>query len=181
MTATETDQLLDTIQSLRGAAESALNNESSEEFSNVERYVNEIEAYVRAIQQSMWADEARGVIRRLEKSEPLTPADNDVIRAFLISDAEGYVANENNFKDWVAELKRLINDLETRANTIDRDSIADFRGVLHDAIRLVPDLRNYYTERRRIEKFEQAIATFDKSSREMLHRLLTEKLRSPNR
>jgi hypothetical protein len=121
------------------------------------------------------------VIRRLEKNEPLTPADQDVVRALLISDAEGYLANENNFNDWVAELNRLIKDLERRTNTIDRDSIADFRGVLHDAIRLFPDIRNYFSEKRRIEKFENAIAGFDKTSRELLHRLLSEKLRCPKR
>jgi cell fate (sporulation/competence/biofilm development) regulator YlbF (YheA/YmcA/DUF963 family) len=175
------DQLCETIQSLKHAAQSALANEAVEEFSNVERYVNEIEGYARELQQSLWADEARGVIRRLEKNEPLTPADQDVIRAMLISDAEGYIANENNFNDWVAELNRLIKDLERRASNVNRKSIADFRGVLHDAIRLIPDIRNYFTEKRRIEKFENAISSFDKSSRELLHRLLNEKLRCPKR
>jgi len=56
-----------------------------------------------------------------------------------------------------------------------------FRGVLKDAIRLVPDIRNYLEERRRVEKFEVALHTFDATSRNALARLLTEQLGSDSR
>lgn len=175
-----TDQLTETIHSLRDAANTALANESADDFANFERYLSEVEAFVREVQQTMWGDDARATIRRLEKGEPLNDTDHDVIRAFLISDAQGYLAHENNYGDWLRELKRLIDDLETRVNMVDRDSIVDLRGVLRDAIRLVPDIRNYLTEKRRVEKFEQAVDTLDETSRDMLHRILAGKLRSPN-
>ena len=181
MTTAGTDQLSETIHNLRNSATEALANESVDDFAGFERYLNEVEAYVREVQQSFWGDEARATIRRLEKGDALTPTDHDVIRAFLVSDAQGYLANENNYGDWVRELHRLIDDLEKRVNMIDRDSIVDLRGVLKDAIRLVPDIRNFLAEKRRVEKFEQAMSTLDKTSRDMLHRVLTEQLRSPNR
>ncbi len=181
MTMADTDQLVETVQSLKEAAKNALAHESADDFEAFERYLNEVDAFVRETQQSLWANEARATLRRLEKGDPLNEQDNELIRAFLISDAERYLKHENNYQDWLTELKRLVDDLCKRVNTVDRDSIADIRGVLKDAIRLVPDVRNYLDEKRRVEKFEQAMDTLDKSSRDMLARLLREQLRSNKR
>ena len=178
MTMTDTDQLVEAVQGLKEAAKSALAQGSVDDFEAFERYLNEVDAYVRETQQSLWADEARATLRRLEKGDPLHDQDTDLIRAFLISDAERYLKHENNYDDWLKELKRLVDDLCKRVNTVDRDTIADVRGVLKDAIRLVPDIRNYLDEKRRVEKFEQALGTLDTSSREMLVRVLREQLRS---
>ena len=95
--------------------------------------------------------------------------------------AEAYLEHENDFNNWINELKRLIADIETRANNVDRDSIADFRGVLKDAVRLVPDIRNFYAEKLRVEKFEEALLSLDPSSRKMLAQVMTEQIRSTNR
>lgn len=181
MTMVETDQLVDTVQGLKEAAKIALANDSAEDFEAFERHLNEVEAFVREVQQSLWADDARTTIRRLEKGEPLNAQDTDLICAFLISDAERYLKQENNYHDWLKELERLVEDLSQRVNLVDRDTIADLRGVLKDAIRLVPDIRNYLDEKRRVEKFEQALGALDQSSRDMLVRLLREQLRSPTR
>jgi hypothetical protein len=181
MTMVDTDQLVETVQGLREASQSALAHESAEDFEAFERYLNEVEAFVRETQQSLWANEARATIRRLEKGDALNENDHDLIRTFLISDAQKYLAHENNYGDWLNELQRLIDDLCTRVNTVDRETIADLRGVLKDATRLVPDIRNYLEEKRRVEKFEQALGTLDTSSREMLVRVLREQLRAHNR
>ncbi len=178
---TQTDQLGDTIQDLRTAADAALASGTADDFATFERFVNEVEAYTRELQQSMWGDEARQAIKNLNSSNPLTPDDHDVIRAFMISDAQAYLEHENDFNNWINELKRLVADIETRANNIDRDSIADFRGVLKDAIRVVPDIRNFYAEKLRVEKFEEALLSLDESSRKMLAQVMTEQLRSTNR
>jgi len=181
MTMVDTDQLVETVQGLKEAATSALANESADDFEAFERCLNEVDAFARETQQCLWADEARATLRRLEKGDPLDNQDSDLIRAFLISDAERYLKHENNYEDWVKELKRLVDDLCKQVNMVDRDTIADVRGILKDAIRLVPDIRNYHDEKRRVEKFEQALKTLDKSSRDMLVRVLREQLRSEKR
>ncbi len=177
----DTDQLTDSIHGLKDAAKNALAHESVEDFEAFERHISEVEAFVREVQQSQWANDAKGTIRRLEKGDPLTEADNELIRTFLISDAERYLAHENNYNDWLHELKRLIEEVGRRVNTVDRNSIADLRGILKDAIRLAPDIRNYLEEKRRVEKFEGALGTLDKPARDMLVRVLREQLRSGNR
>ena len=67
------------------------------------------------------------------------------------------------------------------SNAVTRDSISDLRGVLKDAMRLVPDIRNYYAEKLRVQKFENALITLDQTSRKMLAEVMTEQLRSTNR
>jgi len=181
MTTVATDQLADTIQNLKESAEIALSSESAEQFADFERYLSEVEAFVREIQQSMWTADARATIRRLETGEPLTDPDRETIRTFLISDAEHYLKHENNVPDWRFELKRLMDDMVRRANMIDRHTIADLRGVLKDAVRLVPDLRNYLEERERVAKLDQALHSLDTPSRAMLARLMKEQLTSSKR
>ena len=104
-----------------------------------------------------------------------------VIRTFLVADAESYLEHENNYGDWKRELTRLMDDLARRSNMVDRNTIGDMRGVLKDAIRLVPDIRNYLEERERVEKFDNALKTLDEASCDMLARLMKEQLRSQNR
>jgi len=181
MNTVATDQLTETIASLKEAADNVFANESVDDLESFERYLGEVDAFVRESQQAMWASEAKATIRHLEKGDPLDPTDRDVIRAFLISDAEGYLRQENNYGDWQRELTRLMNELGKRANMVTRESLPDMRGILKDAVRLVPDLRNYLDEKRRVEKFEQALKTLDKSSRELLCRVLREQLISPKR
>lgn len=181
MSALDTAQLSESIRNLKDVAGSALHNQSAGDFEEFERYLNQVEGYVREIQQALWASEAKTTIRRLEKGESLNEADQILIRSFLVSDAQAYLRQENNFNEWVQELERLISGLETRVNCLDRNSIADLRGVLKDAIRLVPDIRNFLDEQRRVEKCEQALKNLDDGSRTLLLSLLKEQLRSDKR
>lgn len=181
MAATATDQLTELMSNFKEAAEAAIGTESAEDFSEFEKYVNEVAGFVRETQQSMWASEAKAAIKTLERGGPLTPADSDVIRTFLVSDAESYLAHENNFVHWKRELQRLADDLVRRANMVDRSTIGDLRGVLQDAVRLVPDIRNYLEERQRIKKFENGLTSLDDQSRKMLANLMREQLSSDKR
>lgn len=181
MATVATDQLTEMIQELKSAADSALAGQNAKEFSEFERFVNEIEALVRETQQAMCGAEAKAVIKKLERGDAMTPPEIEVIRTFLVSDAEHYLAHENNFGDWQLELKRLVNDIAKRSNTLDRHSIAALRGVLKDAIRLVPDIRNYLEERERVKKFDNALKSLDQPARNMLAQLLREQLTSPKR
>lgn len=181
MTTVATDELTETIDGLKEAAEVALRHETAEQFTDFEKHVNQVDAYVREVQQAMWAREAKTTIKNLEKDVPLTPTDKDVIRTFIISDAERYLAHENNYGGWKRELQRLVDDLARRVSTVDRDTIGDLRGVLKDAIRLVPDIRNYLEERQRVERFEHALDSLDGPSCDMLIRLIKEQLNSSKR
>ena len=181
MTTMSTDQLSDTIQSLKDSADGAITQPTLIQFEAFETYVAQVESYVREVQQSMWSEEAIQTIHKLEKNEPLETCDLDLLRVFLISDAERYLALENNFTDWTNELSRLMEDLVRRVGSVDRHTIADLRGVLKDAMRLVPDIRNFLDEKQRVAKFENALNDLDATSRKMLIKLLSEQLASVKR
>lgn len=179
MTTVDTNELVQAVDSLRQSGRVALADGSADAFEQFERQLNELDAACREIQQTMWADEARTTIKHLESGEPLTPADQAVIRTFVISDAERYVALENNYHDWTAELERLLGEIGSKAHGSDRECVADLRGLVKDAVRLVPNIRNYLEEHRRIERCSVAVDTLDSDSRALLARILKDDLASP--
>lgn len=173
--------LIEIVENLRNAVNADLDAGSSDGFELFEQDLNGLDAACREMQQKLWADEARTAVKHLERDEPLTPQDLDVIRVFLISDAERYVAMENNFLEWVNELKRLLGEIAKRLNTVDRDNIADVRGLLKDAVRLAPDIRNYLDEKKRIQQCKAALGSLDRQSREILAKVLKDDLATPSR
>ena len=176
-----TSKLAECIEALKEAGHFALDHPTVEDFIDLERQVTTTEAMIRELQQDMWSNEAKATIKRLEKNQPLTEADRDVIRTFIVSDAEHYLAQENDFHNWLRELHRLLDELARRAHVVDRGSIGDLRGVMKDAVRLIPDIRNYLEEQRRVDRFDLAQTDLDTQSRTMLARILKEQLTSPSR
>jgi hypothetical protein len=164
------------IGTLRLTVETAIRDRSTEDMELVERQIGKLDTMVREAQQSMWAVEVRTAIRRLENNDALSEADIEVVRTFLISDAEQYLALENNYEEWVSELYRLIDEITQRSADISRDNIAELRGVLKDMSRVVPDIRNHLDEERRVLLFHNAVRTLDGDARRSLARLLRDQL-----
>lgn len=181
MATVDTCQLVEQVEAIQQLGAQALKTESADDFDRFEKRLNTLRTAVRETQQAMWASEAEAAILRLESGEPLTDADCEVIRTFLISDAEHYLAVENNYQDWTNELKRLTNDISRRALNLDRAAIGELSGVLKDMVRLVPDIRNYLEEQQRVEKFNVAMHTFDDAARATLARVMREQLDRRNR
>ncbi|MHC5108702.1 MAG: hypothetical protein ACYTHJ_02340 [Planctomycetota bacterium] len=177
----DTSQLSEVISSFSDAVEDALKGADTIACEQVESRLNEIDGYVREIQQAMWADEAECTMERLENGEPLNETDRDVIRTFLVSDAEHYLANENNFGDWVNEMRRLVADMQQRAANVSRDDIGSLRGIIKDAVRLFPDIRNFMEERKRVERCDLAVGDLDMATRRTLVKIIREQLYSPTR
>ncbi len=177
----QADQLCEAVEDLKQAACVAIDSQCPDEFERFEKQLARFEASLRETQQELWSAEAETALEHLEKNQPLTPADVEVIRVFLVSDAEHYLAVENNYNDWLDELRRLMDDMVGRAETPGREPLGELRGVVKDAIRLAPDIRNYLEERRRVEKFNLALHTADPTSRAALARVLKEQLHTPGR
>ncbi len=149
-----TTQLVDCTELLKSAGESALHRPTVEDFIDIERQLGEVDTLTRELQQSLWRNEAKHTIKRLESNEPLTESDREVIRTFVVSDAQHYLDEENNFPDWLREFRRLLTEMDRRAHTVDRESIGPMRGVVKDAVRLIPYIRNYLEVQRRFDRFD---------------------------
>lgn len=181
MPAIDTNPIQELIEYIKESVTASLQAGSADEFASVEQQFSQLDAACRELQQALWAQEAREAIRHLESDEPLTATDLEVIRVFLISDADRYLAVENNYHDWLNELQRLLDEISKRAFNLSRESVGDLRGFVKDAVRLVPDIRNYLEERVRIEKCKNALDSLDSTSRTLLARVLKDDLSSPNR
>jgi hypothetical protein len=173
--------IADEIDTVRRLAEEAAASRACEDFETLERHLNRFEANVREAFQALIADHARAAIKRLRSSDPLTPTDHDVIRAFLISDAQAYLKHENDFENWLRELARLTGQIADFAHADTPDALSNLRGIVLDAIRLVPDIRNYLDQQRRVERFERALLEMDATSRKLLAELMSEQVETRDR
>lgn len=178
LTQTDLPALADDLQA---TAQNAIQDPTPEAFSLLEHQINRFESQVRELQQSIWAPKARAAIRKLQTGKPIDAEAVATIRALVVSDAEHYLKHENNLDDWLEELQRLISTIAELSQLSDESSLADLRGVVRDAVRLVPNIRAYTDERRRLTRFDAALAHLDDDNRRLLAQLLIEKLDSPHR
>ena len=61
-----------------------------------------------AIEQAT-AGAVAAIIGKLENNQPLTDAEKQTVKLWVVGDAEGYVKMENNFQDWLQEYRRLMD------------------------------------------------------------------------
>ncbi len=173
--------IADEVEEICQLSSQALRDRTADGFETLEHHLARFEAHVREAFQAVYASEARLAIAHLENNAPLTDADRDVIRAFLVADADAYVQHENDFENWCSELERLTGRIAEFGQAETGEALAALRGIVLDAVRLVPDIRNYLDQRRRIEKFERALMTLDNTSRRLLAQLMSEQVQSPAR
>ena len=61
-----------------------------------------------AIEQAT-ADTVADIVHKLENNQPLTEAEKQTVKLWVVGDAEGYMKMENNFQDWLEEYRRLLD------------------------------------------------------------------------
>jgi len=173
--------LSEIVESLSALVRSAALDRSPEAFESVEQQISRFEAMVREVQQARCSAETKRAIRNLQQGQPLAPEELEAIRMMVVGDAEFYLKHENNLNEWLAELDRLMAEVRRLAATGEDRALAELRGVLRDAVRLLPNIRSYMEEKRRLDRFNTAFASLDPANRRLLVELLQEMLDSPRR
>ena len=64
--------------------------------------------------QAATAPQVEALIPRLNKNETISASDIDLMRLWIVGDAEAYIKEENNFDDWVKEAQRLIQQVSKK-------------------------------------------------------------------
>lgn len=149
-------------------------------FQEVGTVLTEAKNLVREESQQKTAAAMRKIIAKLRTDEPVTAEEAELMKAWIVGDAEAYTRLENNFQDWLAEYRRLESAL---AAYEDRDCSSDellaLHGILEDASRVSYDIANFLEKRDRIKKFEQAMAAgLDEPTRDFFANVLAGKLHS---
>lgn len=179
--AQDANSLTQAVEDLKVLTNSALSGGTAEKYETLEQHVNRLDSALREIEQAQLRGQVEQAIRALSSGQALSPEQQDAVRAIIVGDAESYLKMENNCKEWQAELKRLQGEMERLARSPNADAVQELRGVVKDAVRLLPNIRSHAEEKDRLNRFNAAFANLDEGNRGLLVTLLREKLSSTTR
>jgi hypothetical protein len=129
--------------------------------------------------QAATAAQVAPLITTLQADGPVGPADLELIRLWLVGDAEYYVKMENDLPAWVSELNRLIGVLrDLRAEAVTATTMARVEATVRDALRVSADIVFYRQQEERIRSFQNAAKDLSRDDKRMIADLLAEKLQS---
>jgi hypothetical protein len=130
------------------------------------------EGYAASVQ-----DQLRALIEKMGKNAPLSQADLAQIETFIVGDAEAYTRLENNFPDWIAEIKRLVGVLG--GMTLSGNGWLDALAEVDDLHGVLNNVCNYLEQKDRVARFRRTVAAGLTPERaQMLIEILKE-LRAP--
>jgi hypothetical protein len=131
-----------------------------------------------AIEQAT-AGEIAAIIGKLENQQPLNQAEKEMVKLWVVGDAEGYVKMENNFQDWLQEYRRLMDEIATwEGKTGSIQEMVEVHGVLEDAIKVADDVAHYLEDRERVSRCEAALTNLNAEDNKFIAGLLKSLLSS---
>ena len=135
----------------------------------------------KAIEQAT-AGAVAAIIGKLENNQPLTEAEKQTVKLWVVGDAEGYLKMENSFQDWLQEYRRLLDviaDWEGRTGAV--QELVEIHGVLEDAIKVADAMAHYLEDRERVTRCEAALNNLDAEDNKFIAGMLKSMLESPQR
>ena len=150
---------------------------ASEDFSRVGAELAQIQSQVREEIQAATAEKITGIIRKLENQESLNPEERDLVGVWVVGDAEGYTKMEDDFQEWLEEIRRLGRVLETyEGRDASPQTLVELHGVLDDAVRVIADISYFLEKKERLERFHAAINNVSPGDGKFLASMLKAKL-----
>ncbi|MDD3374191.1 MAG: hypothetical protein PHY73_00515 [Candidatus Omnitrophica bacterium] len=130
--------------------------------------------------QELTKIEVKKIINKLVGNQSLSSEELEYLKLWIVGDADYYIKMENNFEEWVREVKRLIDEInkETKDN-MDFVCAGKIQGMVRDVIRTLGDVLFYLQSKERLEKFKEATKKIDNEERALLIDLLQHKMNSP--
>lgn len=110
---------------------------------------------------------------------PIEAKELELIRLWLVGDAEYYVKTENDFPQWLAELDRLLGVLrQLRSEAATPPTMARMEATVQDARRVAGDIAFFQAQQERIRSFQTATTQLNREDKQTLAHLLERKLGS---
>ena len=136
----------------------------------------DMDILLREHMQDIARDDLDKIVKKLKNSEDLSPSEIAQIRLWIIGDAESYSKMENNFNDWINELKRLTSQINQYAtDQPDLEKALALRGLLRGAMSLTADIIYFLQQKERVKNFEKNIDQLTLDDQETLIKLLEKK------
>lgn len=166
------------VQELHGQLKSNL---TSNACWDVSLKLQEVEGGLREHIQVVTDEQIKTVIGKLKRNQALDSSDMNYLRLWIVGDAEHYHALESNYKDWLAELDRLVEEVnQTAPQELTFETAAKLRALIFDAVRTLGDIQYFLKQKERVENFTYATAEINAQERDMLIKLLEGKVKSPD-
>lgn len=119
------------------------------------------------------------LIQKLKTDSEIDDTDLELIRLWIVGDAQGYVEMENNYKEWLSELNRLFSVIEgMKAEKLTLKNMYNLSGTVRDAVRVIGDIVFFKQQQDRLEKFENVSKNLNSKNKKILADILQRKLES---
>jgi hypothetical protein len=119
------------------------------------------------------------LIHTLRADGPIAPPDLELIRLWVVGDAEYYVKMENDFPAWMIELERLMGVLQSLSReAVTPATMAKLAATVRDALRVSSDIVFYRQQEERVRSFQDTTARMTRDDKKYLADILAQKLSS---
>lgn len=129
--------------------------------------------------QAVTAAQVSALIEKLKADGPVGPADLEVIRLWMVGDAEYYVQMEKDLPAWLTELDRLIGVLrQLRAEAMTPATMGRMQATIRDALRVTSDIVFYRQQEERVRTFQTTTKSLSREDKRTLAGILAQKFGS---
>ena len=145
------DKIVSELAHVREMSDASLYMELEGSLAGVDSDLREsIQAVTR---KAMWK-----IIVKLRGTDEISEPELELIRIWVVGEADAYVQEEHHYKDWLTDLDRLEGAIDQlRDAPIGVESLEELRGLLTDARANARSLGNYLNYRERAQHFEQTV------------------------
>jgi hypothetical protein len=164
---------------INGTLNDAEKNKDAASYQRLATIFSEYEIQLREHIQEITKEEISRIIQKLESQKEINPEELKFVKLWIVGDAEYYTRMENNFNDWLIEVKRIVDEInKINAAEPDFEAASRLRAMLEDGKRVIYDISFFLEKKEREAKFTEATLELDKEEKELLVKLLRSKLAS---
>lgn len=169
------------FQKLNADYQSTASSQTSDAYGRLSTIFEELGKLMREHIQELTTDDIKSVIVKLKSGKHITSDDKEKIKLWVVGDAQDYANAEQDLHNWQKELRGLMDKINAlQVPNPDVHTVSKLRGLLRDAARVTADLLYLAAQKERLDRFSVATEDIDPEERELLVRLLEQKMKSPN-
>jgi hypothetical protein len=143
------------IQQTLAVASRCTEVETSENYAALEDGVGNLESQAREAFQAK-VDFA-SLLPKLEKGQPLMPADLKALELLIVGDSESYVKYETEVAHWKGTLTTVLGEMaKLQGSELDVEGLMHLRALCREAREILADLVFYFDSKERTRKFQTA-------------------------